>query len=223
MSGRPGSGAKNRFERILVSSRLLIFIPVVFLLIDAAGSFVYGCIILVTTATDFVHEPNRPGSVLGRFLIVMDTYLVGATLMIAAFGFYALFINGEPDGARSLMPAWLKMRDLEDLKARVVSMLILVAAITFVDVLVETHNQIGVFYLGIGIAVLIVALTGFLRFGRQTHAPAISGARAAAQAIARDDDAGAMDKSGGNGGGNDGDNGNGGDGDRGDGSRSGPA
>lgn len=177
MSGEPGPGAKGRFERMLVASRLLIFVPVVFLLIDAAGSFVYGCIILVTTATDFVHEPNRPGGVLGRFLIVMDTYLVGATLMIAAFGFYALFIDGDPDGARSLMPSWLKMRDLEDLKARVVSMLILVAAITFVDVLVETHNELGVFYLGIGIAVLIVALTGFLRFGRQTHAPASDGDR----------------------------------------------
>ena len=57
------------------------------------------------------------------------------------------------------------MRDLEDLKARVVSMLILVAAITFVDIAVESHDERGVLFLGLGIAVVILALTAFLRWG----------------------------------------------------------
>ena len=173
VSDKPGASAQRGFERLLASSRLLILIPVVFLLVDAAASFVYGCYILVSTLTDVVHGPTRPGGTLGRFLVVMDTYLVGATMMIAAFGFYSLFIDGHPDRQPSMMPRWLNMRDLEDLKARVVSMLILVAAITFVDVAVETHDEQGLFYLGIGIAVVIVALTAFLRFGRQmTHAQA---------------------------------------------------
>jgi uncharacterized membrane protein YqhA len=64
----------------------------------------------------------------------MDTFLVGATLMVAAFGFYELFIiTGEKEGHKYWLPGWLQMTDLDDLKNRVVSMLILVAAITFVD------------------------------------------------------------------------------------------
>lgn len=137
----------------------------VFLLIDAAGSFVYGCYILIDTVTDVVHAPARVGGILGRFLIVMDTFLVGATFMIAAFGFYSLFLANETSG-RYVLPRWLRMNDLEDLKARVVSMLILVAAITFVDVAVETHDEHGLFWMGLGIAVVIAALTAFLRFGR---------------------------------------------------------
>ena len=89
--------------------------------------------------------------------------------MIAAFGLYELFIT-RIDSSRPGMrlPGWLRMHDLNDLKARVISMIILVAAVTFVDVVVETEPDGGLntFYLGSGIAVVIAALTAFMRFGR---------------------------------------------------------
>ncbi len=162
---------QGRFERLLALSRLLTLIPVIFLLLDAAGSFVYGSDILIRTADGDIGEPSRIGGRLGIFLIVMDTFLVGATLMIAAFGFYELFvIRKERARHKYWLPSWLKMRDLEDLKARVVSMLILVAAITFVDIAVESHDERGILFLGLGIAVVIIALTAFLRFGRRPDA-----------------------------------------------------
>jgi len=153
---------------MLTLSRLLVLIPVIFLLLDAAGSFVYGSDILVRSATGLIGEPAKIGGRLGLFLIVMDTFLVGATLMIAAFGFYELFIiKGEREGRRYWLPGWLKMRDLDDLKARVVSMLILVAAITFVDRTVEAHDAQAVLFLGLGISIIIAALTAFLWFGKR--------------------------------------------------------
>jgi uncharacterized membrane protein YqhA len=168
-----GLTIQDRFERLLAWSRLLAVIPVIFLMADAAGSFVYGADILIRTADGDVGEPARIGGRLGVFLIVMDTFLVGATFMIAAFGFYELFVlRRERAGHKYWLPNWLRMRDLEDLKARVVSMLILVAAITFVDLLVETHDIRGILSLGVGIAVVIVALTAFLHFGRKSQPPA---------------------------------------------------
>jgi uncharacterized membrane protein YqhA len=168
VEGRLGAAIQRRFERLLAMSRLLALIPVVFLLVDAAGSFVYGSDILIRTADGDIGEPARVGGRLGIFLVVADTYLVGATLMIAAFGFYELFvIRKERARHRHWLPDWLRMHDLEDLKARIVSMLILVAAITFVDIAVESHDERGVLFLGLGIAVVIIALTAFLRFGRR--------------------------------------------------------
>jgi uncharacterized membrane protein YqhA len=160
---------RHWFEHVLAWSRFIIYVPVVFLLADAAGAFAYGSAIFVSTFSG-VHVATRAEveGILGRFLVVMDAYLVGATLMIAAFGFYGLFIaRTEPGSQRYWMPSWLTMHDIEDLKARVVSMLILVAAITFVDVAVQTHGGIGVFYLGAAISIVIAALTMFLRFGRR--------------------------------------------------------
>lgn len=155
------------FEHLLAWSRFIVFVPVVFLLADAAGAFAYGSAVLIATATDLhIAKRTEVEGILGRFLVVMDAYLVGATLLIAAFGFYGLFVAREHVADRYWMPSWLEMHDIEDLKARVVSMLILVAAITFVDVAVQTRGGIGVFYLGAGISVVIAALTAFLRFGR---------------------------------------------------------
>lgn len=164
---KPVRPIQRQFERLLTESRLLVLIPVVFLLVDAAGSFVYGTDILLRTVGGDMREPAHVGGRLGLFLVVMDTFLVGATLMIAAFGFYELFIvRRSPESGHYWLPGWLKVRDLEDLKARVVSMLILVAAITFVDRTVESTDEPAVLYLGLGIAVIIIALTAFLRFGR---------------------------------------------------------
>ena len=154
------------FERFLSLSRLLALIPVVFLLLDAAASFIYGTDILVRSATGLIGEPAQVGGRLGVFLIVMDTFLVGATLLVSAFGFYELFIVRKP-GDRYWLPRWLRMNDLEDLKARVVSMLILVVAITFVDRTVESHDEQEVFFLGLGISIVIVALSLFLWFGKR--------------------------------------------------------
>ncbi len=147
----------------------MILIPVIFLLIDSAGSFIYGCVVFVHTVIELFQEHFKITTATGRFLVVMDTYLVGATLLIAAFGFYFLFIGHDTSPNTMYLPSWLRMHDLEDLKARIVSMLILVAAITFLDVIIETHDEEGAFWLGLGIAVIIAALTAYLRFGRQAH------------------------------------------------------
>lgn len=166
---------QRRFEQLLAASRLLILLPVVILLLVAAGTFIYGSIIFFASITGYIHDPARVGGKLSHFLIVEDLFLVGVTLMISAFGFYGLFvIKGERRDSQYWLPQWLQMRDLDDLKARVVSMLILVAAMTFVDVVVEFHGNIDVFYLGVGVALVIVALTAFLRFGRQSHGPPVT-------------------------------------------------
>jgi hypothetical protein len=71
---------QRRFERMLALSRLLALIRLIFLLLDAAGSFIDGTDILVRAATGVFGEPAHVGGRLGLFLIVMDTFLVGATL-----------------------------------------------------------------------------------------------------------------------------------------------
>jgi hypothetical protein len=46
-----------------------------------------------------------------------------------------------------------------------VSMLVLVAAVSFVDVVVDFHGGQDILYLGIAVALVIAALTAFLRYG----------------------------------------------------------
>ena len=168
-AARPaGSGWKHGSERALSLFRVLVVVPVVVLVLAAFSSFALGTEVFVRSVTSFVEESHLTAHNLGFLLLLTDLFLVGATLMIAAFGFYDLFVTRIDAGDRSLrLPGWLRMRDLNDLKARVVSMIILVAAVTFVDVVVESRDGgLDTFYLGAAVALVIAALTVFLYFGR---------------------------------------------------------
>ncbi len=110
---------------------------------------------------------RSPSHNLRLFLTEIDLFLIGATLIIAAIGLYELFIARiDPANLRRPMPAWLEMKDLNDLKARVIAMIILVCAVTFTDVLLEFgHNELDILYLAAGVAIFVIALTVFLRYG----------------------------------------------------------
>src|SRR5215813_9971720 len=163
----PWPRLEGRFEWALSLSRVVVIVPVIVLLLSAVASFAYGTDVFVRSVTRFVTKPELTSHNLGFLLLLTDLFLVGATLMIAAFGFYELFIGRiDADGPGMRLPGWLKMDDLNDLKARVISMVILVAAVSFTDVVVESKAGLETFYLGAGVAVVIAALTAFLRFGK---------------------------------------------------------
>jgi uncharacterized membrane protein YqhA len=158
-------GLEGRFEQVLSWSRLVVVVPVIVLLLSAISSFAYGTDVFVRSVARVVEDPELTSHNLGFLLLLTDLFLVGATLMIAAFGFYDMFITRMDAGGSSLrLPGWLRMRDLNDLKARVISMVILVAAVTFADVAVESEGGLNTLYLGAAVALVIIALTAFLRF-----------------------------------------------------------
>jgi len=131
------------------------------------ASFAYGTDVFVRSVASVVDDPELTSHNLGFLLLLTDLFLIGATLMIAAFGFYDLFIGRVgSSGPGVRLPGWLRMYDLNDLKARVISMVILVAAVTFVDDVVESKGGLDALYTGVGVGVVIAALTAFLRFGR---------------------------------------------------------
>jgi uncharacterized membrane protein YqhA len=155
------------FERALSLSRVVVVVPVIVLLLSALASFAYGTDVFVRSVAHVVDDPELTTHNLGFLLLLTDLFLIGATLLIAAFGFYDLFvgtIGASGPGVR--LPSWLRMHDLDDLKARVISMIILVAAVSFVVAAVESKGGLDTLYLGVGVAVVIAALTAFLRFGR---------------------------------------------------------
>jgi uncharacterized membrane protein YqhA len=61
------------------------------------------------------------------------------------------------------MPAWLEMHDLNDLKNRVIAMIVLVLSVGFVEEALDSSNGLQVLELGGGVALVIIALTVFLR------------------------------------------------------------
>ena len=166
----PSSTLLDRaFSRGISVTRVLMAIPVVVFLLSSVASFAYGTDVFVLAIREVVRHPLPVSDKISYFLVIIDLFLIGATLFIAAIGFYELFVS--PGGARRAgapLPTWLDMRDLNDLKARVVAMAVLILTTTFVEVAVDAA-AVGpeVLEVGGGIALVIVALTAFLRFGER--------------------------------------------------------
>ena len=166
-SGTDDSGPAQRdFERGLSLARLTVLLPVVVLVLSGVGAYIYGTAYAVHSVADIANHPFAAHN-LRLFLTEIDLFLIGATLIIAAIGLYELFVARiDPANSRRPMPDWLVMNDLNDLKARVISMIILVVAVTFTDVLLEfPRNELELLYLAAGVAAFIIALTIYLRFG----------------------------------------------------------
>lgn len=156
----PGRGV----ERALAGSLRLAIVPVVLLMLGAIGAFAYAVALFVHSASEVIGHPFPVGNKIGLFLLDIDLMLIGATFLISAVGFYELFIREITADQTTRMPAWLEMHDLNDLKGRVIAMIVLVLSVNFVELTVDSSNGRLVLELGGGIALVIVALTAFLRF-----------------------------------------------------------
>jgi uncharacterized membrane protein YqhA len=173
--GNPGEMARtaeSRVERVLAASLRLVIIAVVILVLAALGAFVYGTAVFIHSVGSVISHPFPVGSQIGLFLLDVDLFLIGATLLIAAVGLYELFIREVRTGNNALpIPAWLEMRDLDDLKGRVVGIIVVVLSVGFVEIALDYPNGQQVLELGGGVASVIVALTIFLRLtGRANEA-----------------------------------------------------
>jgi uncharacterized membrane protein YqhA len=161
----PAKGRDIGPERILAASLLLIYIPVVVLLLAGLGAFVYGAAFFVHSLDHIADHPFPVGHQIGLFLLDIDLFLIGATLLISAVGLFELFVKEIHLHESTPIPSWLQMHDLNDLKARVIAMIVLVLGVSFVEVVVDGPSGRHALDLGTGIAVVIVALTVFVRLG----------------------------------------------------------
>lgn len=164
-SSRKPSPLEQRFEWLLAFSRVLVVIPVVTLLLASFGGFVYGAVVFVHSLRDVVRHPVPVGNKIGLFLLVVDLFLVSATMLIAAIGLYELFVSRVHVGGERRIPKWLEMRDLNDLKVRVIAMIVMVVSVSFAQAVVDFDNSREILEVGAGIALVVGALTVFVRFG----------------------------------------------------------
>ena len=114
--------------------------PVAVLLLAGLGAFVYGTALFVNSVGHVVDHPFPIKHQIGLFLEVIDLFLIGATLLISSVGFFELFIYDVHRDGSTRIPTWLHMRDLNDLKARVIAMIVLVVSVSFVEVVVDSPS-----------------------------------------------------------------------------------
>jgi uncharacterized membrane protein YqhA len=141
-------------RRILSSSRFFIVIAVLSSFVASTAAMVYGGLatinIVFTTFRD-TSFTEKGAKLLSVGLITMvDLFLLGTVLYIVSVGLYELFIDpGLP------MPAWLRITTLDDLKERLLGVVAVLLAVTFLASATTWDGTSDILSLGIAIGLVL--------------------------------------------------------------------
>lgn len=150
---------------ILASSRFFIAIAVFGAFLAAVVLIVYaGLVVVEVTWEAFSKDINaeHAKTLAVQFIELIDVFLLGTVLYIVSLGLYELFIDQHLP-----MPRWLMIRDLDDLKDKLLGVVIVLLGVTFLGKVVVWNGDRNILFYGLAIAAVIAALGGFLAITRK--------------------------------------------------------
>jgi uncharacterized membrane protein YqhA len=149
------------FRRLLSWSRYLVAVAVVSILALVIGMLAYGGLetISIIRATFGAATPVEQGEkhLLLSAIEVVDLFLLSTVLLVIALGLYELFIDDRLD-----LPPWLEIHDLNDLKEKLIQVIVVVLGVIFLGHAVTWNGGRELLWLGAAIAFVIAALTFFV-------------------------------------------------------------
>jgi uncharacterized membrane protein YqhA len=148
-------------RRWLGLSRYTAMLAVVGILAGSFALLLYEGAVVVMAVLATVEDgavSAKTAKVLAVGLVeAIDIFLIAIVANMIGQGLYKLFV----DSAHQL-PAWLQIRDMDDLKSHLASSVIAVLAVLFMREAVAWDGQRNLLQLGAAIALIIAALTFYL-------------------------------------------------------------
>ena len=146
---------------LLASSRFLVLAAVLGSLVAALALFAYGVAETIAVVIDTIAKAevsSKGAKTLAlAFIEIVDLFLLGTVLLMIAVGLYELFIDSNLK-----LPDWLQIRTFDDLKNKLVGVVIVVLAVLFLGLVVSWDGERDLLRIGAAIAMVIAALTYFL-------------------------------------------------------------
>jgi uncharacterized membrane protein YqhA len=147
--------------QILGSSRWLVWFAVLGLFLSSATLLIYGMMLVIKTIWDTFHELSLNTYNLEHlsleFVLLTDAFLLGCVLIIVALGLFQLFVDHNVP-----LPPWLQVRTLEELKAKLLGVTVVLVSVSFVGFVVELDGNDNILEIGLAIAAVILAISVFL-------------------------------------------------------------
>ena len=145
---------------ILSNGRYMVILGVIGAFLAAVSLFVYGSILTVqqiieTIQTGYVSSKGSKALMLS-FVETADIFLLGTVMYIISTGLYELFIDDNIE-----LPGWLEIHTLDDLKQKLVGVIVVVMGVVFLGNVIKWHGEAEIVYYGAAIAFMVAALTYF--------------------------------------------------------------
>jgi len=143
-------------RKILGLTRYAVFVPAVASIIGALLLMAQGSISIVMIVVDAVFKDAYLKETIVEVLTAVDAILLGTVLLVIGYGLYELFVD-----SRLEVPEWLEVRDLDDLKSKLIGVVVAIIAVVFVGVFVDTNRAGDVVAYGVGAGALVAGLALF--------------------------------------------------------------
>jgi uncharacterized membrane protein YqhA len=143
-------------RKILGLTRYAVIVPSIAAIIGALLLMAQGSIEIVLVIIDAVLYDAYLKDTIVDVLTAVDAILLGTVLLVIGYGLYELFVD-----TRLEVPTWLQVRDLDDLKSKLIGVVVAIIAVVFVGVFVDTNRASDVVSYGLGAGALVAGLALF--------------------------------------------------------------
>jgi uncharacterized membrane protein YqhA len=155
-------------RQTLASTKYIILVVVLSIYVGSVALILYETAVvvlaIVTTIQDASVSPEGGRLLAVGLLAAIDVFLIAIVGYIISVGLFVLFIDNTLP-----LPAWLVIRNLEDLKNNLISVIVAVLAVLFAKEAVARTSDLDLLGLGIAVALMIGALTLFLVVNGSAH------------------------------------------------------
>lgn len=137
-------------------TRFAVIIPALAAMLGALLLMAQGSIAIVLVIIDAVANQLALKDSIVDILTAVDAILLGTVLLVIGYGLYELFVD-----TRIEVPSWLEIKDLDDLKSKLIGVVVAIIAVVFVGDLVDADGGDGILGYGIGAGAVIAGLAIF--------------------------------------------------------------
>ena len=151
-------------HRIAGSTRFMAIVPIVGLFVAAIAMTIATLVSTVHVTIEVVQGHVTMQDMLVEYIEYADFFLLSIVLYIMSIGLYSLFIDDDID-----LPPWLAIHTLDDLKEKLVSVIVVVMGVFFLGRLIHGAQSFDLLCMGIGIGAVILSLAYFVRHIMVAH------------------------------------------------------
>jgi uncharacterized membrane protein YqhA len=143
-------------RKILGLTRYAVIVPSIASILGALLLMAQGSIEIILVIIDAVLYDAYLKDTIVDVLTAIDAILLGTVLLVIGYGLYELFVD-----TRLEVPTWLQVADLDDLKSKLIGVVVAIIAVVFVGVFVDTTRAADVVSYGLGAGALVAGLALF--------------------------------------------------------------
>ena len=143
-------------RKILGLTRYAVIVPALASMIGALLLMAQGSIAILEVVYEVIVNHAYLKVTIVDVLTAVDAILLGTVLLVIGYGLYELFVDDLLE-----VPSWLEVKDLDDLKSKLIGVVVAIISVVFVGVFVDVNRASEVLAYGLGAGALVAGLALF--------------------------------------------------------------